>query len=102
VSPVARCTRDRNDSNHPSVCTFIEDMDRARGLDIGADGYLTHPVEPKVLVSSINALLRARNAESVRHASDAKLRAVFDLGANWYRRWPPTERFVTSIQPSVR
>ena len=59
--------------------TFIEDADRAAGLDIGADGYLTHPLEPKVLVSSINALLRARNAETVRHASDAKLRAVFDL-----------------------
>ena len=59
--------------------TFIEDGDRARGLDVGADGYLTHPLEPKVLVSSINALLRVRNAEAVRHASDAKLRAVFDL-----------------------
>ena len=53
--------------------------DRVRGLDVGADGYLTHPLEPKVLVSSINAMLRARNAETVRHASDAKLRAVFDL-----------------------
>jgi signal transduction histidine kinase len=35
----------------------------AAGLEGGADGYLTHPVEPVVLVATIRALLRARAAE---------------------------------------
>jgi two-component sensor histidine kinase/DNA-binding response OmpR family regulator len=34
-----------------------------QGLEGGADGYLVHPVEPAVLVATINALLRAKKAE---------------------------------------
>ena len=33
---------------------------RARGLDVGADGYLVHPVEPEELVATCRALLRTR------------------------------------------
>jgi PAS domain S-box-containing protein len=58
--------------------TFVDDIDRVHGLDAGADGYLTHPVEPSVLVATVNAFLRARNAEAQRRAADAKLRAVFE------------------------
>src|SRR4051794_21580356 len=28
--------------------TFVQEMDKVRGLDYGADGYLTHPVETPV------------------------------------------------------
>src|SRR5689334_6370657 len=37
--------------------------DRVRGLDSGADAYLTEPVEPAVLVATLRAVLRARRAE---------------------------------------
>ena len=40
--------------------TFIKDVDKVQGLEVGADGYLTHPVEPPVLVATVNAFLRAR------------------------------------------
>jgi signal transduction histidine kinase/DNA-binding response OmpR family regulator len=36
---------------------------RARGLESGADGYLTQPVEPAELVANVRAILRARRAE---------------------------------------
>ena len=36
---------------------------RARGLEAGADGYLTQPVEPAELVANVRAILRARRAE---------------------------------------
>ena len=36
---------------------------RARGLESGADGYLTQPVEPAELVAHVRAILRARRAE---------------------------------------
>jgi signal transduction histidine kinase len=42
----------------------------ATALDAGADAYLTHPVEPVVLVATIRSLLRTRAAEAeVRHAA---------------------------------
>ncbi len=43
--------------------SFTEDSDRAFGLQSGADAYLTEPVEPELLLATIQALLRARAAE---------------------------------------
>ena len=42
---------------------YVEDDDKVTGLDAGADAYLTHPVDPAVLVATVRALLRARRAE---------------------------------------
>ncbi len=33
--------------------TFVKDVDKVQGLNVGADGYLTHPVEPPVLVATV-------------------------------------------------
>src|SRR6476620_2390609 len=38
--------------------TYINEAHRVYGLDAGADGYLTHPVEPAVLIATARALLR--------------------------------------------
>ena len=46
--------------------TFVQDVDKVTGLEAGADGYLTHPVEPPVLIATVNAFLRARSAEEQR------------------------------------
>lgn len=58
--------------------TFVTELDKAHGLDSGADGYLTHPVEPSVLIATIKAFLRARRAEEEMHKSEAKFRTVFE------------------------
>jgi PAS domain S-box-containing protein len=58
--------------------TFVEEHDKVKGLEGGADGYLTHPVEPLVLVATVNALLRARRAEEARRSSDARFRLMFE------------------------
>jgi signal transduction histidine kinase len=55
----------------------LRDEDKIRGLEAGADAYLTHPVEPGVLVATINALLRARAAEHAEMLSRARFEAVF-------------------------
>src|SRR5712691_6424169 len=49
--------------------------DRARGLDVGADGYLVHPVEPEELVATCRALLRTRQS------SAPNLREIMALAA---------------------
>jgi PAS domain S-box-containing protein len=60
--------------------TSVTSAEQVRGLEGGADAYLTHPVEPMVLVATLNALLRVRRAE-------ARYRRVFDTGllgiVNW-------------------
>ena len=58
--------------------TFVKDVDKVHGLEAGADGYLTHPVEPPVLIATVNAFLRTRQAEDEMRKSEAKFRAVFD------------------------
>ena len=62
--------------------TFVKEIDKAQGLDAGGDGYLTHPVEPPVLVATVNAFLRARRAEDEMRKSEAKFKAVFDNAAS--------------------
>lgn len=41
-------------------------QDRASGLELGADAYLVHPVEPIELVATIKALVRLRRAIDTR------------------------------------
>ena len=51
----------------------IQDQEQARGLNTGADGYLIEPIDPMVLLATIKAFLRARNAESALRRSNEDL-----------------------------
>ncbi|MGE3779997.1 MAG: response regulator [Pirellulaceae bacterium] len=62
--------------------TFVADSDKVHGFEAGADGYLTHPVEPPVLIATVKAYLRTREAENEVRRSEAKFRAVFDNAIN--------------------
>lgn len=52
---------------------------KAEGLDGGADGYLTHPVDPGELVATVRSLLRAREAEVRVRAAAREWTTTFDL-----------------------
>jgi hypothetical protein len=58
--------------------SFTDSESLARGLDNGADGYLTHPVDPIVLLATIRGLFRARAAEREAFAMARDWRATFD------------------------
>jgi PAS domain S-box-containing protein len=79
---VCRTLRRQPETAHIPVvhlsATFVNDIDKVHGLEAGADGYLTHPVEPPVLIATVRAFLRARHAEVAMRASEAKFKAVFD------------------------
>jgi PAS domain S-box-containing protein len=62
--------------------TFVDDIDKAHGVDAGADGYLTHPVESPVLLATVEALLRARRAEDAVAVSEARFQAIFEKALN--------------------
>ena len=52
----------------------LADDDVVRGLDAGGDNYLREPVDPTVLVATVRALLRAREAEEALLRSNEQLR----------------------------
>jgi PAS domain S-box-containing protein len=52
----------------------IEPEQRARGLDEGADGYLTKPIDPAETIAHIRAVLRVRRAEAERDKALERLR----------------------------
>lgn len=56
----------------------LRDADKIQGLESGADAYLTHPVDPGVLVATLNAMLRTRAAEQSAARSLARLHAVVE------------------------
>jgi len=49
-------------------------QDRASGLDGGADGYLTEPVEPELLLATVRSFLRLSTAEAKLEQSLAEVR----------------------------
>jgi PAS domain S-box-containing protein len=55
----------------------VQVEDNVAGLDAGADAYLVRPVEPAVLVATLQALIRARTAEDQLRKSEARFRAIF-------------------------
>jgi two-component system KDP operon response regulator KdpE len=59
-----------------------EEYDRVRGLDLGADDYITKPFSPRELISRIKAVLRRTEPEnSIRNSEivvDEDLRINFD------------------------
>ncbi|HSE43402.1 MAG TPA: histidine kinase dimerization/phosphoacceptor domain -containing protein [Acidobacteriota bacterium] len=69
ISGFEVCRRLKNDPKTASIpvvhisATRLDSNAAAEGLEGGADGYLTQPVEPEVLVATINAVLRAKKAE---------------------------------------
>jgi PAS domain S-box-containing protein len=62
--------------------TFVRDTDKVQGLEGGADGYLTHPVEPPVLIATVNAFLRAQEADRARRQRDLEFKAIFERALN--------------------
>ena len=51
----------------------IQEQQQVHGLNTGADGYLIEPVDPAVLVATIKAYLRVRQAESALRRSNEDL-----------------------------
>ncbi len=53
-------------------------QDHARSLEGGADGYVLEPYDPDVLIATIRAVLRAREAEKAAQESALQWQTTFD------------------------
>jgi PAS domain S-box-containing protein len=58
--------------------SFVNSWDTVRGLESGADGYLTEPLEPAVLVATVDSLMRLRRAETALRESETRYRLLFE------------------------
>jgi two-component system, OmpR family, alkaline phosphatase synthesis response regulator PhoP len=69
----------RRDSDLPIIMLTarVEEDDRLRGLEVGADDYITKPFSPRELVARVKAVLRRTEAQ--RASSDAKVWRVAGL-----------------------
>jgi diguanylate cyclase (GGDEF)-like protein/PAS domain S-box-containing protein len=56
----------------------MDNQTRVKGLESGADGYLTMPVEPPVLIAYVKALLRIRQAQEALRESEQRYRHLFE------------------------
>ena len=89
VSGIELCRRIRRDKGTVDLPIIMltarsEETDRIRGLDTGADDYVTKPFSPAELVARINALLRrARPVLSADALSAGEI--VMDLAAHRVR-----------------
>lgn len=69
VSGIEICRRLRRDQKHGNLPVIMitargEEADRVRGLDVGADDYVSKPFSPAELMARIRAVLRRRNPEA--------------------------------------
>jgi PAS domain S-box-containing protein len=81
--------------------SYITSEDRVTGLEEGADGYLTQPVEPRELVATIRAFLRLKHAEQALGESERWHRALFEHAHDALLTLaPPAWRF-TSGNPAA-
>lgn len=58
--------------------SFVKSENKVQGLEGGADGYLTQPVEPAELIATINSLLRLRRAEEAARVAAQQWQTTFD------------------------
>jgi CheY-like chemotaxis protein/nitrogen-specific signal transduction histidine kinase len=58
--------------------SYIDTNSRVKGLDNGADAYLTEPVEPAILLATVNSLLRMKRAEQKVRQGARQWQTTFD------------------------
>ncbi|WP_373087000.1 phosphate regulon transcriptional regulator PhoB [Sneathiella sp.] len=68
ISGIEICRRLRRDPKHGNLPIIMitakgEEADRVRGLDVGADDYISKPFSPAELLARIRAVLRRRNPD---------------------------------------
>ncbi len=80
MSGIEVCRRIRENPHTAAVTILhisasnIQSQHQVLGLDSGADGYLVEPIEPAVLIATVNAFLRARRAEEALLKSTEELK----------------------------
>lgn len=79
---------------------FVRNEDKVTGLNAGADAYLVHPVEPAMLIATLQALIRARMAEDRLRSSESRFRAIYTQAPTGMALIDDAGRFV-DVNPTM-
>ncbi len=82
--------------------TYLDTESKVTGLEGGADGYLTQPVDPKELTATINALLRIKKAEEAAERQARQWQTTFDAASDAIWVLDGEERIVQSNRTAER
>ncbi|HUQ10358.1 MAG TPA: response regulator [Steroidobacteraceae bacterium] len=95
---VCRRLRARSDTAYLPIVhltsTYLAQDHMDQGLSAGGDSWLTHPVEPQVLIATVRALLFARQADIIKRTTDARFRTVFELASSGIALFDPELVFI--------
>jgi PAS domain S-box-containing protein len=61
---------------------YVALEDRVAGITTGADAYMLSPVEPAVLVATVQTLIRTRGADRQARLAEARFRGIFEQSAS--------------------
>ncbi|NMP32429.1 response regulator [Thalassotalea sp. M1531] len=64
---ICRELRTKSDIPVVMLTARTDDIDQIVGLEVGADDYICKPVQPRLLLAKVTALLRRSNATQVQH-----------------------------------
>ena len=72
------CTEIRKDSDVPVIILTArsDDVDKIVGLEMGADDYITKPVNPREVVARVKANLRRRDWDKMSSADEGEPQAI--------------------------
>ncbi|MFO0858957.1 MAG: response regulator [Phycisphaerales bacterium] len=86
--------------------SFVAPEDKVRGLEGGADTYLTAPIEPAVLIATVAAMLRLAQAEQALRAKEERLKELVQSERAAKQRAERADRlkdeFVTTLSHELR
>ncbi|NML30296.1 hybrid sensor histidine kinase/response regulator [Paraburkholderia antibiotica] len=80
----------------------VQSMDRVRGLEGGADSYLTEPIEPAELIAQVRALLRVRRAEGALRESEERFRQMAENIDDVFWMLDPATSQLLYVSPAYR
>jgi two-component system KDP operon response regulator KdpE len=87
---VLRMVRENNDVPVIMLTAKSEEDDRVRGLELGADDYVTKPFSPRELVSRVRAVLRRTDSSRGQTSGvievDSRLNIDFDRREVWVNK----------------
>ncbi|BAN25841.1 hybrid sensor histidine kinase/response regulator [Caballeronia insecticola] len=78
----------------------VHSLDRIRGLEGGADSYLTEPVEPAELIAHVRALLRVRLAENALRESEERFRQLAENIDDVFWMLDPASNALLYVSPA--
>ena len=83
---IAREVRKQKDIPIIMVTARVEEIDKLKGLEIGADDYISKPFSPREVVARVKTVLRRSHKATIQNGSLTILDLEIDTEAHWVKK----------------